>query len=97
MKGIRFYLEYPENVNPRRYTRKNPGPHSGTVMAVIVENGYWYGNMGCQWECISALQDQPNSVCCSGNCSDGYIRERTKRISEKQAREIHPNLFAYLD
>jgi hypothetical protein len=44
-----------------------------------------------------AVQDIPNNPVCFGSYSDGYLREKCKDISEKQAREIHPNLFKVLD
>jgi hypothetical protein len=96
MKGIRFYLEYPEGENPKKYTRKNPGKHSGTVLAVLHENSWLRGS---EWfvEAIGALQDMENSPACGTNVSALYIQENTKRISEEQAREIHPALFWALE
>ena len=100
MKGIRFYLEYPSKKEKRKGTRKEPGNHLGQVVAVMYENGWWSETPGAwhyMYDCISALTRVPNSVVCGSSVSWGYLDEKCKRISEKQAREIHPNLFIYLE
>lgn len=96
MNGFTFYLEYPSLKDKRKATRKTLGNHSGNVMAVF---GDWFSIAGHYYkkECVSALQNVPNSVVCCSSACDTYIKENGKRISEKQAREIHPNLFTYLD
>jgi len=96
MKGYTFYLEYPSQAEKRKATRKHPGNHSGNVIATF---GTWFtgGSSGAMIECVSAVYEWPNSAVCSSSVSISYIRERCKRISEAQAREIHPRLFDYLD
>lgn len=102
MKGLAFYLEYPEGVNPNKFTRKNLGTHQGNVMAVFTDKSLLRTEkVGSQIEFITegigALQYHANSAVCSTAVSYSYLRERTKRISEEMARQIHPNLFARLD
>lgn len=91
MKGIRFYLEH----NSKRDKRQNN--HNGNVLAVIVANGYWIRDSEIFQDAIGALTHNPNSAVCSTIVSDSYLRDNCKRISERKAREIHQNLFVYLD
>lgn len=95
MNGFTFYLEYPTTKDKKQGTRKKLGNHSGNVVAVF---GDWYkgGNNEYQKECVSSVFDHSNSVCCGGSVGSSYLNDRCKRISEKQAREIHSNLFDYL-
>lgn len=95
MKGYKFYLEYPSIKDKRKATRKALGNHSGNVLAVF---GNWYKikNLYYKKDCISGVTDKPNSECCGNNVCDEYLLQ-CKRIGEKQAREIHPNLFYVLD
>ena len=98
MNGFKFLLEYPNAKERRKATRKNLGNHSGNVIAAFTGRDYrWLDGNKLLTECISALQDHPNSVVCSSSFCDEYQRERCLRISEAQAREIHPNLFYFLD
>ena len=106
MLGINFYLDYPNKTEKHKGTRKDPGNHSGNVVAVMTryERGKWsnfpdwisYGS-GPIAAAIGALLFVPNSPVCSTSVSMGYLDDRCKRISEKMAREIHPMLFTYLD
>ena len=95
MKDFRFYLEYPSLKDKRKGTRKSLGNHLGTCVAVsksfYIQNGEIYN------ECGGGIFEKPDSVCTWTACTDGYLRDKCKRISEKQAREIHPNLFKYLE
>jgi len=99
MKGFIFYLEYPTNKDKRAGTRKNPGNHSGNVLAIILneeKRPYWIaGTM--QQECIAAIFSHANSDVCKTSCHVRYLRKNCKRISEAQARTIHPKLFQYLE
>ena len=104
MKGINFYLEYSNKRDKRKGTRKDPGNHRGTVVAVATkhERGHWtnfpdfyLGNEKA--DAIGALFNEPNSVVCSCSVCPEYLDEKCKRISEALAREIHPQLFEYLD
>jgi hypothetical protein len=95
MKDVTFYLEYSSLKEKSKGTRKNLGNHSGNCLAV---HGAWFksNQVYCK-ETVAGLPGIPNSVCCGSSTSNEYLTEHCKRISEKQAREIHPNLFEYLD
>lgn len=100
MKGYRFYLEYPEGVNHKRHTKKKPGPHSGTILALEVDSRRisCIGNKPVvMYTAVGGVNDFPNSPVCHTDVSIEYLRERTKRIPEEMARKIHPNVFALLD
>lgn len=96
MNGYTFYLEYPSLKDKRKATRKTLGNHSGNVMAVF---GDWFSIAGHYYkkECVSSVYNRPNSDVCTSSACDSYIKENCKRISEEQARKIHPKLFQYLD
>ena len=99
MKGIQFYLEYPNKTEKHKGTRKSLGNHSGNCIAVILnENNrrLWQGNTLC-FDVIGNVFDIPNSSCCFSSASLDYLNENCKRISEQQAKEIHPKLFDYLN
>ncbi len=96
MKGIRFYLEYPSAAEKRKATRQALGNHSGNVIATF-EGTEAVGRQGLQVDALAALQDVPNCPVAGTVVSLDYIQERGKRISEAQARKIHPELFIRLD
>ena len=95
MKGYIFYLEFPTAKAKREATRKNLTGHSGNCIAVTSDKQeqieQWRVNK-C-YPAVSAVQDIPNNPCCFGSVSPEYLLSNCKRISEAQAREIHPNLF----
>ena len=95
MKGYIFYLEFPTAKAKRKATRKNLVWHSGNCIAVASDRAeqveQWRVNK-C-YPAFTAVQDIPNNQCCFNQVSPDYLSERCKRISEAQAREIHPNLF----
>lgn len=117
MKGCRFYLEYDSSQSKRKGTVKNPGPHSGNVIAVWlgnnghplyhIEGGYEVINQASGektrlpttviYDAIAAVMDYANSPVGSTGVSEGYLRGQCRRIPERLAREIHPNLFVFLD
>ena len=91
MKGIRFYEEL-ENKNRKGEKSK------GTVVAVLYENSWIdHNRKDVMFDTISSLFDEPNSVVCGGIASRSYLWDNCRRISEAKAREIHPNLFQYLE
>lgn len=95
MKDFRFFLEYPTNKDKRKATRNNLGNHQGTCLAVSKS---FYGQNGMIYnECAGGIYETPNSPCTWTSCTNGYLSETCKRISEKTARTIHPNLFKYLE
>ena len=60
----------------------------------------WYigprsGQVFC--ECVSAVFGFENSPVCGGTVHRDYISDNTRRVSEAEARAIHPRLFEYLD
>jgi len=76
--------------------RKSTGNHSGNVIATF-EGTEYVGRSGPQVDALAAIQDKPNCPVAGTTVSLEYISERAKRISEAQAREIHPALFTRLD
>ncbi len=89
MKGVRFYLEF----NSASERRKKQ--HAGNVFAAFVCNGR---NHDGGYDGIGSVYDQPNSPVASTGTSAEYQHSWCmKRISEAQARQIHPRLFAFLD
>lgn len=94
MQGIRFYLEYSTPEDKRKATRKEPGNHSGNVFAAYVDNGpQLHGGV----DGAGAVYYQQNSPCASTSSSWDYLSTHCLRISERRAREIHPELFRYLE
>lgn len=96
MKGIKFYIEYPNSTEKRKATRKRLGNHSGNVIAVL-DNGIYFSGGEAVEDSIAAVYAWPNSPAAGTGVSLGYLRERCKRINEATARSIHPELFKYLD
>jgi hypothetical protein len=94
MKGYRFYLEFDSPAAKRK------GRHQGTVFALSTDSPRFHSKSAlggvCQ-EGVGSVYDAPNSAVCSCSTSLQRLREDCKAISEKQAREIHPRLFEYLD
>jgi hypothetical protein len=96
MNGVTFYLEY-ESARAKR-----KGESLNTVIAVYYDKSKFargaYQSSG-EWvrECASVLSTELRTHICGSSCSDGYLREKCKRISEAKAREIHPELLAYLE
>lgn len=87
MKGIRFYEEF-ENKRKRQ--------SQGNVIAVFTDTGR-ASNGGYMFDAMGAVYFQPDSPVASTGVSWDYLREKCKHISEKQARQIHPQLFTRLD
>lgn len=94
MQGIRFYLEYGNKTEKEKATKERLGNHMGSVIAVLYECEYL--DIACVGA-IGSLYFHDNSECCSIAVKRDYLAENCKRISEKLAREIHPNLFKYLE
>ena len=96
MRGVKFYLEYPDSTEKRKATRKALGNHSGNVIAVL-DNGLFISGGQVVTDGIAGVYDWPDSPPASTGVSLEYLRERTKRVSEATARTIHPELFKWLD
>jgi hypothetical protein len=86
--GIRFYAEYDNPSSKRR------GIHNGNVVAIIPENRIPGTD---KVEAIGAVYFHPDSAVAGTSTSRAYLAKYCKRIPESLAREIHPNLFLYLD
>lgn len=102
MRGVRFYLEYPDGKEKSRATRKDLGNHSGNVLAVFYDQ--WqpaqmsiHYEPGRVYDGVSAIFYERDSDVSFGSIHQNYLSERCKRISESMAREIHPRLFTYLE
>lgn len=97
MKGVRFYLEFPTATAKRTSGKANTG-HNGNVFAGFVANGYRVAANTILLDGVGAVMDYPNSpvASCSADMPS-YLRKLCKRVPEKQARLIHPNLFRILD
>lgn len=46
---------------------------------------------------FGAMFTKPNSVVMRSSVSIGYLKNQCKRLNEKEARTIHPELFKHLD
>jgi len=84
MNGIRFYLEFTDT------SKRKPG---GTVVAALVGNRLFWSTGKVCYEAIAAVFDWPNSPVAGMGVACDYLRQRCKRISEANARTIHPALF----
>ena len=88
MNGIRFYHEFTN-------TRKRQS--AGTIVAACVCNGVFFSTGKACYEAFVGVFDQPDSPVNFSAVSLDYLRTRCKRVSERQAREIHPRLFERLE
>lgn len=91
MEGIRFYLEH----DSKRDKRK--GKHNGNVFALYTDNAPWFSDGKPMYGGAGAVYFSANSPCCSTDASKEYLQDQCKRISEEEARKIHPELFNYLE
>lgn len=99
MKGFIFYLEYPNHAEKRKATRKSLGNHSGNCIAVDSDRNSQLEQyrVNLCYPSIQGVFNWKNSDCCSATVSVDYLSNNCKRISEAQAREIHPKLFSYIE
>ena len=92
MKGYRFYADY----SSAKLKRK--GGDAPNVLAVATDIMPRLGDRGqLLFECAVAVFEHANSGVCWGAASRDYIAECCKRLSEEEARRIHPAIFVYLD
>lgn len=102
MKSITFYVEYATNKDKRAATRKDLKNHTGNCIAVdrstirIDNHPLLDSNDNIVFDCFGAVHYKENSECATTNCSQGYLTEKCKRVSEKIAQKIHPELLKYL-
>lgn len=101
MKGVKFYLEYPNSTEKHKATVKNPGNHLGSVIAVFDAEApfpLWNGRENVwAYEAEAGILESPNSPVGSTSVALDHLRKRCKRIPERLARTIHPKLFEVLD
>ncbi len=91
MKGFQFYLQHESKAAKRR------NEHDGNVVAVYTDlPAYHSGSAWCR-ESVAGVYDERNSPVCGTGVGIEFLRTQCKRISEAQARRIHPLLFSYLD
>lgn len=91
MKGYRFYEEFPSNAAKRK--RQS----AGHVVALVLDERrqpLWNGH---QYDCIAGVFDTPNCGVASTGVSPEFLRKNCRRVSEAEARKIHPVLFKWLD
>lgn len=104
MKGYRFYADYSSKAHKRadttpRHVRKDgptPKPASNVVAVYLGDDGRELYNGG-GYDCATGIFDTPDSPVATSGVSPGYLRERCRRISEAEARRIHPRMFEYLE
>lgn len=93
MKGYRFYEEYGNAKN------KRAGISQGNVFALELDTTgrpiYSHDCLTCYG--VGAILWSANSPVANCSASPEWLGESCKRISEKEARRIHPVLFDYLD
>lgn len=98
MKGVRFYQD--ENgTGIKKQGWKKSFPNGFNGMAVFHENGFWSNYLIYCMEAVAAVQTGAgDGAYGSTSVSSKYIRENCRRVSEKEARKLFPNLFrTYFD
>ena len=88
MNGIRFYQEFSDKSKRRS---------AGTIVAALVCNGHYLSSGKVCFEALAGVFDQPNSPVAGTGVACDYLRQNCKRISEAEARSLHPALFERLD
>ena len=92
MKGIRFYAEYvhKDHVREREIAKR-------TGLAVFADTGRVIQGYGyTAYDCACSVTNNPDNGYWMSTCGDDYLADKCRRISEKQARALFPELFAYL-
>jgi hypothetical protein len=92
MKGVRFYLEFRNQV--AKIYGKN---HLGCVVAMRTSQWLAPINGNAWFTAVGGEGTAPNGEVTETTRSQYYLEIYCKRISEARAREIHPCLFEYLD
>lgn len=92
MKGYQFYEEFESSYKKRKHQG------SGNVLALDIDtNGRPLYSYGGNMECTAALLSEPDSPVCGTQVSRQVLAKNYCRITEKRAREIHPEMFQFLD
>ena len=94
MKNVRFYEEL-------EHKHRKGERSKGTVVAVFPDTGRIErngdGTLHYVLDAVGGVFDQPNSPVASTAVDRSYLEQETRRIPERQAREVHPELFRFLD
>lgn len=94
MKDVRFYEEL-------RHKNRKGEESRGTVVAVWPESGRLSrngdGSYQYLYDGVVGVFDHADSPVASCSVARRYLQEECRRIGEARAREIHPQLFKYLD
>lgn len=95
MNGIRFYQEF-ANKSKTKPTGNIIAALAGRITGAAGNGVFFSGGAAC-YEAVAGLFDAPNSPVASTAVAIDLLREKCKRVSETKARQVHPNLFEYLD
>lgn len=88
MRGMTFYAEYTDSA------RKLP---TGNIVAVEREYSRWDKFAGSfVYEAVGALFSRPNSPVAGTSVAQSYIDSNCRKVTEDEARRVHPRLFEYL-
>lgn len=91
MKGYRFYKEY-DSPQDKRKDKPN-----GNVFATDEYQSPFRSEWGWNISGYGSVYPEPDSPCVYTSASMDWLRTCCKRISEHEAREIHPNLFKRIE
>jgi len=112
MKGYWFYLDYGDAATKRkarshgakrRHANDTPN-EGGNCIAVFTQpdghRAHWspqclYGSR--RYACLAATFFHANSDTASDGVSSEYLRKACSRITEAEARRIHPRLMSRID
>ena len=86
MRGYVFYLEHSTPAAKRKRE------HSGNVLAVCYPFEIFAGSV----EALVGVYDWPNSAICGGCTDRAYLAKYCRRVSEAEARRVHPAMFDHL-
>lgn len=95
MKGIRFYQEFV-------HKGKNTDIPKNICLAVFTDTRrierYFRNSLPVVvFDCADSVCDTPDFGYCMGSVAQEYLADKCRRVSESKAREVAPELFAYLE
>lgn len=105
MQDIRFYIDF-GSAKAKRKANRTKAPiasGAGNCLAISVSSyDYYVRTQGkAMFEGVATVYDRiyddAPSPLASTAVSVEYLREACKRVSEAEARRIHPELFQWLD
>ena len=94
MGEMKYYLTYPSRKDLENAV-EDLGNHSGNVIAVYA--GPTPGPQGLSMSAWVPTRNEANSAVKRGKISLIYLTDYCRAISERDARAIHPRLFAVTD